>query len=823
MRLSKGFDLLTLFLIVFLVSTPFVMYLLKYNHEHLGYTNEYLKKLNELRVLDQKIKSVYLQNSDNNELIHLEKSFIELHKSLNDKIDIYFIDVYLKEELRFIQEKFSKKISYIKELYKVQDESHTLINSINYYIEFIKKDPSLKREDLLFINELYYKTLLSFDSWSGVDLKKYIDNLQKISSSSKNENLKNLYRYEREIYKSINKRDKIEENINSIDLESSIKKLYNKVDEIKGVFLIIGKFTKLTLISVIMFLVPFILYLHRRGIKDKNELIAYKFAIEKSDNSMIITDLNSNIVYVNEAFERESGYTKMEVLGQNPSILQSGLMQNDHYKNIYRDLKERGKWEGEFVNRRKDGTIYYEKASIVPIVIDGKITNYLAIKLNITDYIEQEKRVEFIAYHDTLTSLPNRLHFKKYFKEEVENRGLKIALLYMDLDRFKNINDSLGHHVGDALLKIFADRLREILGNDRFIARLGGDEFISIIKMENDTDVEGIAQCIIDSFKTPIEIEGHNINITTSVGIAFYPDDANSLEDLMMFADTAMYEAKRSGKDRFKLFTKELSLEISKKLEMEDALRGAIENGEIYLMYQPKYSLESNKIVGFEALVRWESEKLGFVPPDRFIPLAEELGFIREIGYFIFEQACIDLKKFKQLDPTIRNMAINISPLQLKEEGFIEKINGICKELRISQTSIELEVTENYLMEDIESNIELLYELREHGFRVAIDDFGTGYSSFAYLKSLPVNTLKIDKVFVDDICIAKKDRDIVKTIVDLAKTLGFHIVAEGIEHKDQESLLRELGVSMGQGYHFSKPLKLEDAKEFINSKREVLV
>jgi len=619
------------------------------------------------------------------------------------------------------------------------------------------------------------------------------------------------------LFKPLEKREFIKNH----DLKNLLEKLNQEMQIVSHRYLMVGRVIKNILMIIIMILLPIVLYLHRKSLKDKDSLISYKFAIENSDNSIVITDLDSNIIFVNEAFEKETGYKKEEVLGKNPRVLQSGLMQNDHYKKLYQNLIDKKKWEGEFVNKRKDGTIFYEKASIVPIIVDDKVTSYLAIKLNITDYIEQEKKTEFMAYHDVLTSLPNRLNFEEYFENEIIKKDKEVSLFYMDLDRFKNINDSLGHHVGDELLKIFAKRLIKIVGEDNFVARLGGDEFIAIIDSFMQNEIYNIAEDIVDSFKEPIIIDGHTLSVTTSIGIARYPQDANNLEELMMYADSAMYDAKNHGKNQLQFFTKELSKEINYRVEIEQELRYALEKEELYVVYQPKYSLQTNNIIGFEALIRWENEKLGFVPPDKFINVAEEIGLIVDIGYFVFENACRDFKYFKQIDPTIRSMAINVSPIQLNDIDFLDNINQICQKLEISQTGIELEVTEGYLMDDIETNIKLLDQIREYGYKVAIDDFGTGYSSFAYLKRLPINTLKIDKSFVDDITTNKKDADIVKTIINLAKNLDFNIVAEGIEYKEQEEMLYKNGADIGQGYIFSKPLKINEMREFVKNRVKI--
>ncbi len=490
-------------------------------------------------------------------------------------------------------------------------------------------------------------------------------------------------------------------------------------------------------------------------------------------------------------------------------------MQPAYYSRLKEPLQRGEKWDGEFVNKRKDGSLFYEKASISPLVIDGKLTEYIAIKLNITKYVEQESRVKFLAYHDQLTALPNRVQFEEFFKQSVQDSNNAFALFFIDLDHFKTINDTLGHHAGDKLLQIFAQRLRHELSEKDFIARIGGDEFVAVMQIKHQEDARTIAGHILTTLYQPFQIDTHVLNITASIGVSIYPQDAKTLEALLKHADTAMYRAKADGRNNFHFFTQKLASELYEQLNIEQEIRYALEKGEFYLVYQPKYNLKTEQVIGFEALIRWENEKLGFVPPDKFIPVAEEIGLIEEIGYFVFKTACGAFEKFRKIEPHLTHIAINVSTTQFKKSDFRQNLNRLCSITNIAPAQVELEVTESYIMENIEQNIQTLSTLREHGFKIAIDDFGTGYSSFAYLKTLPITTLKVDKSFVDDICIHKKDRDIVDTIVTLANNLGFDTVAEGIEEEAQEKLLLEMGCHYGQGYLFSRPLKEEEIVAFL--------
>ncbi len=452
--------------------------------------------------------------------------------------------------------------------------------------------------------------------------------------------------------------------------------------------------------------------------------------------------------------------------------------------------------------------------------VDQKPIGYIAIKLNITKYIEQERKVKFLAYHDPLTSLPNRHHFEQFFQKEIIQKQKRVALLYIDLDHFKNINDTLGHHAGDELLKIFAKRLKSEISHTDFMARIGGDEFVTVIALSDDTEVAKIADRILHSLESPITIQEYHLNITTSIGIALFPQDGKTLDALLKHADTAMYKAKTNGRNNFHFFTKALSQDVYERLTIEQELRNALAKNELYLVYQPKYNLKTKDIIGFEALIRWENEKLGFVPPDKFIHIAEEIGLIGEIGYFVFETACNAFKNMLDKESTLQHIAINVSTVQMRNQAFIPTIKEICTKTGLSPENVEIELTESYLMKDIEQSIQSLHELRKHGYKIAIDDFGTGYSSFAYLKRLPITTLKIDKSFVDDICIDQRDKNIVKTIITLVKNLEFHTVAEGIEDLEQEQLLLDMGCFTGQGYLFSKPLKIENIMAFMHEKAQ---
>ncbi len=686
-----------------------------------------------------------------------------------------------------------------------------------------------------------------------------------------------------------------------------------------------------------------LIFFHRRSLRVHKELSSFKLAIEHSDNSIVMTDLDHNISYVNESFEKNTGYTKEEVLGKNPNILKSGLTDENSY--VYmKELLDDGKpWSGEFINRRKDGSVFYEKAYIIPIIINDIIDSYLAIKLDITEYILQEehmrlattvfdnmdegivvcgrdkkivsinkalekmlgykksdsvgktteifqsqnlerafheniwnevsqkgswqgkvedqtkqgehitvwlsasivkdrshdithyifihrniadiiksqKRIDFLAYHDSLTSLPNRLSYEESLTEYVKlakQNNSKFSVLFIDLDRFKVINDTLGHHVGDALLKQVATIMSNIIDEGNTLARIGGDEFVLTLKnIHSPKEAATIAKEILDELSKPIEALGHTLNTSASIGIANYPSDAKDVVTLLKYADSAMYKAKDLGKNRYHFFTNELSISISYRLQIEQELRFAISKNELYLNFQPQYDLKTKRTVSVEALLRWNSASLGIIPPDKFIPIAEDSGLIIEIGYFVFRESCAFLQASNRAGHGLERIAINVSTQQFQESDLVERFLEIVQEFGLSTESIEIEITERYIMESSTDNLNILASLRSNGFKISIDDFGTGYSSMSYLKKLPVDTIKIDKSFVDDLPDDPHNVAITNAIIVLANSLGYHTVAEGIELEVQEEFLTENSCEIGQGYLFSRPLGIEQFFEFMKN------
>ncbi len=489
---------------------------------------------------------------------------------------------------------------------------------------------------------------------------------------------------------------------------------------------------------------------------------------------------------------------------------------------MWSEIIENDGWSGKIEDKKKDGTLVTIWLSISVVRDDnGEIINYIAIHTNLENIIKSQERIDFLAYHDSLTKLPNRISFEENLEHSLKfahKHSEKLAILFIDLDRFKVINDSLGHHVGDELLKEVALRIKSVLHEVNTLSRVGGDEFIVILdNVDKNEQVSSLASSILETLSTPMEIHGHTLTTSASIGISLYPHDASDIVTLVKYADSAMYRAKELGKNRYNFFTQELSSDIDYRLEIEQELRNALKNDELYLNFQPQYTLKTGIVVSAEALVRWKSEKLGQVGPDKFIPVAEDSGLIIEIGEYVFRESCAFLKASNEAGHGLERIAINVSTQQFHQENIVAIFTSIVKEYGLDTKNVEIEITERYIMESTEGNISILDQLRESGFKISIDDFGTGYSSMSYLKKLPIDTIKIDKSFIDDLPDGANDVAITNAIIALSSSLNYHTVAEGIENQEQQDFLCENGCEIGQGYFFSRPLDRENFFIFMKS------
>lgn len=546
----------------------------------------------------------------------------------------------------------------------------------------------------------------------------------------------------------------------------------------------------------------------------ERKLRLYAQVFESAAEGITITDARQRILAVNPAFTRVTGYAEHEMLGRTPRLLQSGRQPASFYEAMWASLRTTGHWQGEIWNRRKNGEVFPEWLSISAMKDSaGKVANYVAVFSDISTLKKSEDRIDYLAHHDVVTGLPNRLMFNQRVILAIDHaaRGSgRFALVYLDLDHFKNINNSLGHHTGDAVLRAVATRLREGLRSGDTLARLGGDEFIALVENSGDRDaVAAVAQQMLDTLATPVAVPGHELVISTSIGIAVFPDDGADVHTLVKHADAAMYRAKAKGRHTFEFYVPEMTEGASERLRTESQLWHALENGEMRLYYQPQVDLGSGEIAGAEALVRWRHPQRGLVPPVDFIPITEESGLINELGAWAFGEACRQLREWDAAGLRLPRLAVNVSVRQIERSGFIERIAAILAETGVAPERIEIEITESVLIQAKDTG-NLLAELRELGVVLSIDDFGTGFSSLSYLRRLPIDKLKIDQAFITDVTTNANDAAIVQSVIALARTLELTTVAEGVEDAGQVEFLRREGCDTAQGYHFSRPLTAED-------------
>lgn len=535
---------------------------------------------------------------------------------------------------------------------------------------------------------------------------------------------------------------------------------------------------------------------------------------EHSQEGVLVTDGQNQIITVNPAFTEITGYCQEDVAGLSPSVLKSGRHDAQFYQDMYQAIEQQGFWKGEVWNRKKDGTIYPQLLSISKVENEqGNISHYVAVFSDITRLKQSEARMEQLAHYDALTGLPNRLLLKSRIEHALERAKRhpedKVAILFMDLDHFKVVNDSLGHMVGDELLRQVASRLKCLLREEDTVARLGGDEFVVLLEgLSQISALNTIAQNIIEEVKKPYLLDGNQeTTIGTSIGISVFPDDANDLEKLLTYADSAMYKAKQNGRNTYAFYTESITVQADKRFKLSNQLSKAIERQELELFYQPQVGMRSNTIVGAEALIRWNHPEDGLLTPWAFIEIAEETGLIHEISKWVIAQGCRQLKQWQDEGHDL-TLALNISPRDFRFDNFFEEVESNVKSSGVRPERLELELTENGLMETSGNVMELLHRLKQLGISLAVDDFGTGHSSIAYLKHFPVDKLKIDRSFIKDIDLDPADKMITETIIDMAKNFNLKVVAEGVETQQQLELLRDIHCDIVQGFYFSKPVPL---------------
>jgi len=811
----------TFFLLLFIILVCFVFYTFyKISDDILNYSGNH-DKIVSMKILNKEIDSATSSTSHLSHYSVINEDFTEFHqlfKKLKTNTVLYYTyNKKLQNYLKNIDNSFNSKLESV-EYFKSLNAS--LISGSSFLFDLQRsiadahnisyKTKSLVNETMFYLFEFH-----SSHNIEKIFIEKKIEHLHGVIAVEDGKLLKNFYKQAEVLLSTMASLSQLSQEIQNNKLTEQLDQIHITLDKefqnnlyqekVIAIFLFLSM-----LVASIIFIV---MYIRSR----KNQKIQQQHAsvFANTKEAIVITDPQGSIISINRAFSDIYGYRLDEVMGKKLNILHSEIQDDMFYKALWSEIKNDGIYQSRIVNKTKDGKNIPIWLTIKAVYNDSQeLINYISVQTDLRALEESRTKAEYLAYHDTLTGLYNRVSFEEFLERTLlsaQRERTKFAVLFIDLDRFKIINDTLGHDIGDKVLIQAAKRLQVILRKSDVISRWGGDEFVVILDDTlTETYVAKIARKIVDEMKKPISVDHHNLNVTASIGIALYPENAKDANTLIKYADSAMYQAKESGKNSFYFYTSVLSDEIQERLKIDLALQNAIEKNEIYMVFQPQYLLKSKQVVSLEALVRWENDMLGFVPPDKFIPIAEENGFITTLGYFIFEESCKKYKEMKNAGVALERIAINVSTIQFRQTDLVYEFLSILERYELKTSEIEIEITERFFMENTENNIKILQEFQDYGFAISIDDFGTGYSSMSYLKRLPVDTIKIDKSFVDDIGLGNRQDDaIVDAIIALATTLHYTIIAEGIETEEQEDFLTTYGCDIGQGYLFSKPVKSE--------------
>lgn len=534
--------------------------------------------------------------------------------------------------------------------------------------------------------------------------------------------------------------------------------------------------------------------------------------LEQSMEGIMICDHEKRIVAVNPAFERVTGYSSQEAIGRTPRILYSGRQDESLYTNMWREIGSTGQWSGEIWNRRKGGELYVEWMAMNAIYdLTGRVTHYVSIFSDITERKTAEDRMRHLAQYDALTDLPNRTVLRHRLDQLIDlavRDGLRIAVLFVDLDRFKTINDSMGHEAGDRLLQTVAQRLSGAVRQSDTVARMGGDEFVILLsELHRSDDAARLAQELLATISRPVVIEDQELSVSASIGICVFPNDGENAGDLLRNADSAMYRAKSGGRNRYEFYAREMNEHAIEELQTENALRLALDRQELVLHYQPQVDLVSGAIVGAEALIRWRRPGVGLVLPSAFIPLAQECGLILAVGNWVVRDVLRQIKEWEADGVPAVTIAVNVSATEFHQRGFVESLMRAIHDSGIEPGRLELELTESVVVQDCEAAMAILGRLHEFGIRLSIDDFGTGYSSLNYLRRFPIDKIKIDKSFIGEMTGETGSVRLVRAIIALAKSFTLKVVAEGVESREQLAVLSAEGCDEIQGFLASPALE----------------
>lgn len=555
----------------------------------------------------------------------------------------------------------------------------------------------------------------------------------------------------------------------------------------------------------------------RRRFEDEQRQATTVF--ENTAEGVYVTDAEGKILNVNPAFTEIMGYAIEDVRGKTPEMWRSGRHDEDFFRRMAQDLDAHGRWQGEIWNRRKDGSLFPEWLNISVVRDDaGRIVNYVAVFTDITAIKRSQEELEHLAHYDALTGLPNRLLLQARIAHAIEHARRaqsSLGLMFLDLDHFKNINDSFGHSAGDKLLRLVANRLIHCVRRDDTVARISGDEFVLLLESVNDAAKSArVAEKVLETFNEPFEFDGRSVHVSASMGICAYPRDGQDVQTLLRNADAAMYRAKEQGRMTYQFYTQELTARARERVMLESSLRRAATRGELCLVYQPLVSLADGRIQGVEGLLRWRHPEFGEVSPAKFIPVAEECGAIIAIGEWVLREACAQARQWLEANVPFNRIAVNVAGPQLRAD-FVGQVKRALQHNQLPAACLEFEVTENFITREVERGVAALEALRELGTLLAIDDFGTGYSSLSYLKRLPIDKLKIAQSFMRDIPHNADDVAIAEAIIALGRSLHLQVTAEGVETEEQATFLSQRGCDQAQGYLYSGPLDADAVAQWL--------
>jgi len=562
-----------------------------------------------------------------------------------------------------------------------------------------------------------------------------------------------------------------------------------------------------------------------RSVQAETQMLIISAALEQTTDVVMVTKADGAIEYVNPAFEAITGYSQDEVIGQSPRFLKSGKQEQEFYQGMWETLLKGENFSDVFINKRKDGSNYYEEKTITPVQTQGdEITHFISTGRDISERMRTQERLHYMAHHDALTKLPNRTLFLDRLRQAMARahwHNRLIAVIFMDLDSFKDVNDSLGHNLGDMLLVQVTQRLSNSVRTGDTVARFGGDEFAILLDdVASEKDVAQLAKKILDTMAPAFMIQNHEVLTTASIGVSIFPADGDDPETLLRNADVAMYRAKHLGRNNYQFFSNEMSARAFERLTMENSLRHALKRGEFFLDYQPQIDSRTGDMTGVEALLRWQHPDLGVVSPGDFVPILEETGLIVGVGGWALKAACQQGVEWHQQGYDSLKICVNLSSRQFNDPDFIQSFQNIITETGIKPERLELELTESMLMRNASKTISALNTLSHIGVQIAVDDFGTGYSSLNYLRRFPITTLKIDRSFVQDVLDDTDDAAITSAIIVMAQSLNLNVVAEGVESEDQLNFLKERHCYEIQGHYYSGPVGVSELGDMLKNTQQ---